>query len=191
MPPEDLPIIFLQGASGDIRPKSFNFRNSHKSVLKRLLFGETFDDFSQFGFEKWLHSVWCEVEKACTSFGDVTRIYNSKIDTYFVPLSALFPNSEVSERTFEVCIVQLENIKMIGVSAEPTWQFASSVRLNSSIDCFFGCIGDSYGYLASEKQCIEGGYEARDYMKYFSLGKYTPIKYEKLIANWLYSILHP
>ena len=57
----------------------------------------------------------------------------------------------------------------VGVSAEPTWISRKWLLPRGSDATLFGCLNDTYGYLASPAQQFFGGYESNGFLEPFGL----------------------
>jgi len=88
------------------------------------------------------------------------------------PLEEFFEHPGPQKRFVAIHAVRLGELTLLGISAEPTWEFAQALNVTKVWGArlsIVGCIDDTWGYLASRNQCKLGGYEVSGYLKYFSL----------------------
>jgi hypothetical protein len=181
-----LPFLFLQGASGDLRPPAYRSPlRSFRNILGRVVIGKEFDFFSRGGYESWVRSVLEE-------FGGRAKSANWKLDGLkdgvvktrrsMLPLKDYYKHSLEIELSMVCHQVEIEGLEFVGVSAEPTWKFRDVLLDSYSNVTMVGCIDNCHGYLASPRQAEEGGYEVTGFLKPFDL---TQIKKSKPSAKLL------
>jgi len=160
----EIPVIFLNGFAGTVRPPSVaRFANG---PVKRLRLGQYFGLFSPQEYEDWVTSLSRRVLNA-----PVVSIIpsNCEIDgvRFEVETSDFIEDSPSKLCTFQG--MKLGKIILAGVSAEPSTEFSRLVR-GLSIDYYIvpcGYLEDVFGYLPTSEQLKEGGYEAEGFLKYF------------------------
>jgi len=180
-PPKDKPpsMVFLQGASGDLRPAAFGLREwiSARNVAINLLVGPTFRRFTGAECESWLAALLADfvsAEVIAAKELAVPRVVLSKLDSRreLFPLSHFY-HSVQDGRQISLHRVRIGSFVILGVSAEPTWEFRQNIisQITGEFDAgsLVGCIDDTFGYLVSEKEEKYGGYEVRGFMRHFSV----------------------
>ena len=170
-------FVFLQGASGEVRPNAISRRPSTlkpRDILFSALIGKTFGKFDSNSLEEW--SI-----KRCREFQDAATHAVPSADTSIsvaravLPLEEFFEHPGPQKRFVSVHAVRLGTLTFLGISAEPTWEFAQALvweKMKGAQLSIVGCIDDTWGYLASRNQCRLGGYEVSGYLKPFSLAEH-------------------
>jgi len=173
---DSMTFVFLQGASGEVRPNVVSKGPSTlkpRDILFSALIGQTFGKFDSNSLEGWL-------VRRCNEFQDAVAQAVPCADTNFSIARVVFPLEEFFEypgpqkRFVSVHAVRLGALTLLGISAEPTWEFARALddhNFSGARLSVVGCIDDTWGYLASRNQCKLGGYEVGGYLKFFSLAK--------------------
>lgn len=173
---KDMPFIFLQGASGDIRPPAIS--THHFPMRDRLIYPgsrKNFSIFSSQDYQSWLNEMYLEFENSqpfsMSSFGNTRHVKPSAVSYSLIrtKLGDFFKNVD-PERYIDAHCIKIDGFTFIGVSAEPTW---SSIRwllpMFGKNITLVGCVNDTYGYLASPLQYLAGGYEAKGFQEPFGL----------------------
>lgn len=173
-----IPFIFLQGFSGDMRPPS-NIIKTNRLIekIRKLIFGSWFIDFTHEQYERWLSDIEKEISDSNGSLVDHLQIEtkNNKIDSKLIqiPSSELFISKKVEKKCVEFARLTIGQIEIIGVEAEVVSDyqlFLNEINFGKTV-IGAGCMGDVFGYLPTQKQIKEGGYESRGFLKFFELKK--------------------
>ena len=170
---KNMPFIFLQGASGDLRPPAFaplKFRV--KPFFSRILNGKSFGDFTDSDYTNWVENVWEEFNSGKTLRGfNITQHKDLSINTKIssISLDSFFSYQYHKERRISFQQVAIGNISIFGLSAEATWRLREEMISSDRDSTIVGCISDTFGYITTEKQFQNGGYEATDFWESFSL----------------------
>jgi len=166
-----IPVIFLQGVSGDVRP-----------YLGQKIDGKPrFTKFSEAQWGQWVGSLE----------GSVMNAIGTKCDK---ALSPAVKNSEASIPLRDIGLsgvdepvifhaVDIGNVKIIGVTAELVAEYATlfSKHFPNSSVIPVGCLGHTYGYLPTGGMLREDEYEVTGFQKYFGLeGRFAPDLDEKV-----------
>jgi len=191
---KNLPFLFLQGFSGDLRPPSQVLKTSNfKEWIRKSFFGSWFKDFEEAEYAKWVDSILREVDQAIIDLeqkptdskpiqvqGNLISVPESKF------ASSLSPSA--SEVDFQ--ILDFELFALIGVSAEVVYayqEFLDKLSIEKTL-IGVGCIGNVFGYIPTAQMQNEGGYEAQDYFPYFNLNK-LDINLEENVKSYLKDLL--
>lgn len=165
---QQVPVLFFQGFSGDIRP--FSHLWSHvwlgnwRQRIARHVFGLGFPQFSREGFLGWSARLWEVMESELP----IPEDQRASIDIEARRAVQSIPEvrAENSSASVEVSVhrVRMSNsFTLYGISAEAVSNLRSVV-LNvftpgDRVIWTIGCIDRSYGYIAAKEMVIEGGYE--------------------------------
>jgi len=174
----NLPVIYLQGFSGNLIPYSKHQTLTIKKVLKHLLHGgkPIFQPINKKGFERISNQIWVDYFTAFKK----NKIKKSKvcpeISTTTLPMSK-YILSDKKTPSLMVYLVKLTNsIYIIGLSAEVVVEYINLINKKiknktSSTKTIIpvGCVGSVFGYLPTDQLIEEGGYESKDFFKPFNL----------------------
>lgn len=168
-----IPIIYMPGASGDIRPIT-----KSQYSLKRLFYPYPFQKSfirpnaeQQQMFDRALKSAIADLFYE-QNFASVSG-KSSYSDTHF-PLARIMEGD--AKGKVQILCLQLAGLEIYGVSAEIShlWLNLLGFRGDSKHQILTGCVGDVFGYLPSDSQVPEGGYEVEYFRKAFGVkAKYT------------------
>lgn len=181
-----LPFVFIQGASGDLRPPAMQFRqwNRLQPFVVNLVFGPTFAKFSWPAWESWVADVRQEFRQALGS-GSIVLSGELSVRRWNVPLEIFFEKTWAGERNFSIQYLRLGSLEFLGLSAEVTWLCRKELlrELGRPGIVVVGCIDDCFGYLASKSQLRWGGYEVEGFLKPFSLRPARPRFQEEILRQ--------
>lgn len=170
------PLLFFQGASGDLRPPALSKRAPGlMGFLKNWFQPQGFAAFSRAEYETWCDAVWEELSSSSRNpEWELIHPVSTKLSTQqvHIDLDQLYEYSYNLPRKIQCHKVTIGSLKLVGLAAEVTWGFRKVVLPKIGLHTLIGCIGDTYGYLASSQQYSEGGYEAEGFTADFSL---TPL----------------
>lgn len=173
-----VPVIFLQGFCGDLRPPSIGRWPWHGTWGSRLLTfativlnGPAFVGFKVREYKKWMDSIAKSAEKALDQAAQTHPLVTKlMIRRTSIPLAALGLSGEVGQVTFHSFDLD-ENLRFVGISAEVCWEYAALINgsLAGKMIWPVGYIDNVYGYLPTKAMLAEGGYEVRGFMKSFGI----------------------
>lgn len=176
-------FVFMQGASGDLRPASSPARrlSGVRDLFFRLFVGVAFGRFEQERWESWSRERSQEVLSAIYSQNKVSvssrnlPVTAARIE---VPLREICVGKGDQTRSFSVHSVTFGDLKIVGVSSEISWGISeelSQVLPGKFMYVFVGCIDDTFGYTPSASQLAEGGYEVDGWIPSFGLSPAIPV----------------
>lgn len=164
-----IPVLFLQGFTGDLRPSTpSRWRLSLRAIVKLLLYGPRFDPFTAERATDWRESLARVVldmlgDRAVQSNRLAGQIAWATTET---ALSELIAEAYVGARTVTFKRLKVGNLfDIIGVAAEPSNQLRRLIPDRGVLP--IGYLGDVFGYWPTEAQRKEGGYEARRFLPVF------------------------
>ena len=163
-----LPVLFLQGFSGDTRPAASAHVHSPSRRLRQLVSGPLFEHMTPRSYAAWCTSL-ADVVETCRS-GE--RVVGS---TGISARRAELPGSEfytpASRPVSFACVRIGPSIVLIGLSGEVVSAYAKVVRaaLTQPYVCCVGCIDHTYGYVPTGAMTVEGGYEAGGFRRTFAI----------------------
>lgn len=187
----DVPVLFLQGFCGDIRPPSI--RTLKSDPLLRVALGPGFRPFTDEEYAEWSGRV------ANAVAGDFGALEESEI-----PLDAAapvwtdrheFPSEQFVNGSLTKTVVfqvgRIGPLRLAGVSAEPSFGLAPRERDRFGYDSvdgqesdrksdrgftwWCGYLEDVYGYLPTPEQLQQGGYEVEGFRRSFNCQGLNPL----------------
>ena len=155
-----LPVLFLQGFSGNVRPRGPR-TNSRRDTLVALLTGRRgFRRMTSDEYTKWTDDLSQVItQHACAPGTPVEGVLQS----LQVPLDT------AAEPRFAVSVVDLGALRLVCANGEMMAEWALELREHRGELPLIpvGCVGDCIGYVPTEEMLPVGGYEAADFLRYF------------------------
>ena len=185
---EDSVIVFLQGASGDIRPPSFNTNFNLKNFIRRVLFGNWFIDFSVKNYDLWIAKIVEQLSAQITTLKSVElkNISSFQVIRYTKPYFEFMKTSSLN-RKLSIHTIKINDFLIFGFSGE---------LLSAFLDYFYTkyknkvllatCIDDTFGYLPDLHSVGKKGYEVDGFWKYFDIAELKDESYFRMI-EWIFS----
>jgi len=193
-------FVFLQGASGDLRPLALDRSKSKslKAAFAKIFFGPAFGRHSVSEYHTWTKAMVSNLLSALEDSRPLESRNHSESDIGFLQtesaLSLAFGGDHVAGRSFIAQSWFIGRKLFIGASCEPTSHVEREIQksLSDALGCttLIGCIGDSFGYLCSEKEKEEGGYEATGYLSSFGMSENSEINYNNFYLKLLIDLAH-
>ncbi|MGD0548841.1 MAG: hypothetical protein ABR991_13645 [Terracidiphilus sp.] len=181
---ELLPILFLQGFCGDLRPPALGrwarrvtWRVRLILFLSSLVNGRFFAGWPEDGYMRWLDGIVRAASDAMDkSASQITFVAGLTLTRIAAPLSSIGLSGPVEQLIFQRVDLGGQ-LQLIGVSAEVVWEYAEIVRqiARSGYVWPVGYIDRVFGYLPTESMLPEGGYEVDGFLRKFSVtGDFLP-----------------
>jgi hypothetical protein len=188
----ELPVLFLQGFCGDLRPpatgrwvRTGSWKRRLLVLVSSLVNGLHFTGFTPGEYHAWVDGI-CEcaqrgANEAAKSPPLITKL---KLHRTSVALSVLGLSGETSNLTvhwFDLA----EGLRVVGISAEPCWEYVHLVKriFRSKTIWPVGYIDSVFGYLPTQAMLSEGGYEVTGFRRPFGIkGEFVP-NLEKVVAE--------
>lgn len=172
-----LPVLFLQGFAGDVRPRLYDRRAGWKSRIKRALNGDCFGPVALPAWQAWADDLAQQVAAADQAAAESAALAQPVLtaDRIDIPLDAL-QDQPVPDRPLTVQRLRLtDDHAMVFLSCEPVCGLLPLFRGRHGQTLCAGYLDHIYGYLPSDAQVAEGGYEPHTFRANFSLpGRYYP-----------------
>lgn len=193
----EISFIFLQGASGDIRPPAFHAAGNCRFFKEMKFPFRRNGSFTPEEYQAWLTKIWDEYCSA-TKIDNLDPLTDESstisVDRCSFPLDDYFiyDLNVVGRREFVAQKIALGDFTLLGLSAEPTWAVSKQILRRSPNTSIVGCVGDVFGYLASPEQAVMGGYEVTGYQASFAVTKRKHVERRLLrqVHNFLYESNH-
>jgi hypothetical protein len=180
---EGVPVLFLQGYCGTLRPKSIgrwprngSWRSRLITLAQVLLNGPGFAGFTPREYALWLQGIANDAKRALVHAAGRDLAVNLQTARLSVPLSAL-GISGAADPLFVQKVSLGESLTIVGISAEVCWEYAEPIkaRLKAAELWPVGYIDHAFGYLPVNSMLVEGGYEVEGFMPRFGIsGAFVP-----------------
>ena len=167
-----IPILFLQGFAGDIKPKNHPKAITLKNKIKTIINKQApFQDFTKRSYSNWLQSITNTLDKLLLPKSKKINNPSLKIKTYQCPLKKIWETPSTNQTLTVLAIYLNKNTIILGVSAEIV--SAYSLTLQSLFPNMtlipVGYMGSVFGYWPTHSMLKEGGYEANGFLTGFSI----------------------
>lgn len=185
-----IPVIFLQGYAGDVRPnittthhsrrkKSLSFRNWINKKINPPLF----ESPSLAEWKQWVNELANTVvvaEKDMIKL-DIDSVKGIRITTSTEKLGLK------TTVDFSIHLIKIGKILIVGISAEPVNDYVSIIEglFPDSLIIPVGYIDHVYGYLPSTRMLKEYGYEVDGFKKYFNIEGQFSENIENIVSDEL------
>ena len=184
----DLPVLFLQGCAGDIRPREVGRPRALARRLAELVLGKLFTPFTADEYRAWSDSLATRVVEVTRAPGRTFAV-GARFGTAHtsLPLSDLMDGASGSERTLTLQRLELApEVAIEAVSAEPVAEYGLAVRAaapQGRIVIPIGYTDTVFGYLPTARMLGQHGYEDEGFMEAFGLtGRFRP-ELEHVVAG--------
>jgi len=169
----DMPVVYLQGFSGNLRPPALlkPGRNPTRR-LDQLLRGPAFGSFSNAEYRRWSGSLARLVANLADS--PTLRTFPPALyhQTLTFPLSTLIEGEPGPQVLAFTQLRLASGLQLLAVTAEVVTEYTRHIaHLFPGVETIpVGCVGGTYGYLPTNLMVQEGGYEAGGFFEFFSPG---------------------
>ena len=186
----DIPVLFLQGFSGDVRPNVILKAPKKKTssayitfLVSRLHNGQRFGNFFDSEWNEWAQSLADSVIEVVRRKNDEcvkARLENKRATIEPEAIGLTMAGGPVSFHRIDI-----GDIRIIGISAETVAEYLPLLE-NAFPDSKI--IPVSYldhvlGYLPTNNMLSEGGYEVNGFQKYFSVkADFPPDLQERIVS---------
>lgn len=166
----EVPVLHLQGFTGDVRAPGGP--PSRHAALKSLLRGPRFYPFDRAGLEAWEDRVSFRIAEVADRGSP--RPLAGALDFRSTQIEASSFLEGARPRPFEVGRLRIgDALALTYLEAEPSSEHADRVTSVFPGDWPIGYAGDVFGYLPTDSQVRQRGYEVEGYMPLFGMsGRY-------------------
>lgn len=161
----DIPVLFLQGFSGDLRPPFHARVRDLGSLIRRVCLGPMFATPKPQEFFGWANQIADRVLEGINSSGAPVE-GELELARQVIP----WPGLETPlPKQLSIHAVKLGNARILGISAEVVTHYRSLIEQLFPNEHLItaGCIDQTWAYLPSDRMIGEGGYEVEDFREYF------------------------
>ena len=170
-----LPVLFLQGFCGDLRPDFRDLRKTWKARLKRAIMGETFQRPGEKRWHNWCDALSTSTLAAITSAIQCASTPSLLVQSTTVPLNDLHCDLRPCPDWDQHGSLRIARIKLAGVlnlvtfNCEPSQEYVDLIPQTDEPVWAVGYTDHIFGYLPTDIQRSSGGYETDGFRQNFSL----------------------
>lgn len=185
----DIPVVFFQGFSGNIRANNYRKEHPIKEKLNQIIGKKkSFEPFDKKLYNEWCNKLSDKVEKIIN--GKMDQIVNISLSSSIkkVPVSKLVSGCVTNDEIVLHKVNFNSSIVLCGISAELVVEYIPIIKklLGENVICI-GCIDSVFGYLPTDRMIIMGGYEVVGYNKVFNV-KYNYIESPECLVKDMLSM---
>jgi hypothetical protein len=176
----ELPVLFLQGFCGDIRPnivadKATGLRKRLRNLVRAAIGGVVPMEYGSTAWSSWVTTL-------SRTIGDLAMATPDSVEDLgpifaacaSVPIGEFFAGRLRNDTAMRVCALRLaKRLELLALGAEPCldWLHVVTAELGAAdgIRLHVGYCGDVFGYLPLPEQVDEGGYEVDGFQPLFSM----------------------
>jgi hypothetical protein len=173
----NLPILYLPGCSGDMK----SFIPAKKKLLDYVI-GERFANTNQNSYNAFCESLELELNE-CINNSTSQKIHNLnsiKYDQLLVPLSEIGIKNKINNNLIVESLYFNNQSRFILMNCEPSNNYSSLLGDDCTIS---GYSSGVFGYLPTDKQIVQGGYEVSGFMPFFGTSGSFDKNTEKIVTN--------
>jgi hypothetical protein len=183
----DLPIVYAPGFCGDIRPNTTTRMPFSRSFF-HFPFVERFVPYSARTYSRLLENISSAAIKALEQACAVTTEQHVYSTTVSLPVSNV--STFNSHYGIGVSLIASGDFGILGIGAEVCSQYHSKIaKLLPSGFILSGHFGEVFGYLPTDSQIDQGGYEVTDFSEFFSLHGRFKEKIEQTVYSHVLDVI--
>lgn len=160
----DIPILFLQGFSGDVRPPFSGRSTGIAGLVRRLLVGPQFRKPLRREWEKWSNSLAESVASFARSAPRSLQINSLILKRVQVPEHE-FAAGGSGNKSLIWHLIDCGGFRIVGINAEPVVKYRRLLEESLSGEPLLtvGCLDQPICYLPSDNMIPERGYEVEGF----------------------------
>jgi len=166
----DIPVLFLQGFSGDVRPPFSGRSAGIAGFARRVLIGPQFRQPLGREWEKWANSLAESVASFARSSGRTLQIDSLMLKRVEVPESD-FAAGGNGDKSLVWHLIDCGGFRIVGINAEPVVKYRRLLEESFSSGeplLTVGCLDQPVCYLPSDNMIPERGYEVEGFRSLFN-----------------------
>jgi hypothetical protein len=182
----ELPVLFLQGFAGDVRPRETGPTTRFARRLAELVVGPLFTSFTSAQYAAWSGSLAERVVGVARGAMRTRRRLAPVCRRERTALSALIAGATAGrDVTFQRMSLD-PALHLVAISAEPVTAYGAMLRrICPGAVLPIGCIDSVFGYLPTASMSGERGYEDSAFMVPFGLsGRLRPDVETVVVGVW-------
>lgn len=192
----ELPVLFLQGFCGDLRPPAIGrwagrapWKQRLVALVLSLVNGPCFTGFTPEEYKDWVEGIVTCARRGADDAADSPPLTTDlMLHRTSVALSELGLSGETSRLSFHWFDLS-EGLRVAGISAEPCWEYAHLMERSFPGKTIWpvGYIDSVFGYLPTQSMLSEGGYEVTGFRGAFGIKGEFVANIEEVVSELLLS----
>ena len=173
----NLPILYLPGCSGDMK----SFIPAKKKLLDYVI-GEPFANTNQNSYKTFCESLELELYECINNSVSpkINNLNSIKYEQLQVPLSEIGIKNEINNNLIVDLLYFNNKSRFILMNCEPSNNYSSLLGSDCTVS---GYTSGVFGYLPTDNQIIQGGYEVNGFMHYFGTSGSFNKNTEKIVTT--------
>jgi hypothetical protein len=166
----DIPVLFLQGFSGDVRPPFSGRSAGIAGLARRVLVGPQFRQPLRREWEQWSNSLADSVASFARSPGRTLEIDSLLLKRVEVPENEYAAGGS-GDKSLIWHLVDCGGFRIVGINAEPVVKYRRLLEESFSGGApllTVGCLDQPICYLPSDNMIPEQGYEVEGFRSLFN-----------------------
>ena len=166
----DIPVLFLQGFSGDVRPPFSGRSSGLAGLARRVLVGPQFRQPLRREWEQWANSLAESIASFAQSAGRTLQIDSLMLKRVAVPESE-FAAGGTGHKSLVWHLIDCGGFRIVGINAEPVVKYRRLLEESFSGGeplLTVGCLDQPICYLPSDSMIPERGYEVEGFRTLFN-----------------------
>jgi hypothetical protein len=156
----DLPVVYLQGFSGDVGP-DIRPERSLRTLAETLALGPRWGRFTAETWAGWANGIVQAVLSALDEASGRALGEHLAYRRASIPIEELV-DGDLPQRALQIERLEIgEDWRLVALSAEPSAAYGDLLCRDGAWPV--SCIGDMFGYVPTEAQRRAGGYEVAGY----------------------------
>jgi hypothetical protein len=164
----DIPILFLQGFAGDVRPPFSGRSAGIVGLLRRVLVGPQFRKPLESEWDRWSNSLADSVVSFARSVPRILKIDSLMTKRVHVPETE-FAAGGSGNKSLIWHLLDFGGFRIVGINAEPVVKYRRLLErvLSEKPLLTAGCIDQPICYLPTDNMIPERGYEVEGFRTLF------------------------
>ncbi len=165
----DIPVLFLQGFSGDVRPPFSGRSAGIAGLARRVLVGPQFRQPHRREWEDWANSLADSIASFTRSSPRTLRMDALMLKRVEVPENE-FAAGGGRDKSLVWHLIDCGGFRIVGINAEPVVRYRRLLEESFSEGPLLtvGCLDQPICYLPSDNMIPEGGYEVEGFRSLFN-----------------------
>jgi hypothetical protein len=166
----DIPVLFFQGFSGDVRPPFSGRSAGIAGFARRVLVGPQFRQPLRREWEQWSNSLAESVASFARSSGRALKIDSLVLKRIEVPENE-YAAGGTGDKSLIWHLIDCGGFRIVGINAEPVVKYRRLLEESFSSEeplLTVGCLDQPVCYLPSDNMIPEQGYEVEGFRSLFS-----------------------
>ena len=187
-----LPVLFLQGFSGTLRPRATSLKGtSIRTKINHLINRPVFGRFTESQYVEWCDSIWHSVDVGIKG-AEPSHDTPCRFTSAALPLQDIIPGADPRSVVTFFNVTLSRSTSFLCATAEVAAEWLPMLRdeLGRTHFVCVGCVNVVFEYLPTSQMVSEKGYEAGGFFPAFSLrGRFGP-DLDRLVLDAISELMH-